>query len=173
METKPPSCFELFPLLLPQRDWFSQTVEPAKPISRPATQASVSRWRSPTAPRASSILPRITGALKDLVAKPDRRDEMPLLTLAVRIYTRIVIAKRASVLDQVASTSCAIALVSNSCIRPSAVKAMINSGLFRGKRISESASIKIWVPLRSSTINGRKGCRLNLLFSRSESFIGF
>jgi nucleotidyltransferase substrate binding protein (TIGR01987 family) len=105
-----------------KRDWSSQTVEPAKPIRRPAAQASVSRWRSPTAPRASSILPRITGALKHLVAKPDRRDEMLLLTNSNLMGRERFSERQAAVLNAAARLAEAATLPETDIVRDAAIQ---------------------------------------------------
>ena len=117
LETIPPFCFQLFPLLLTQRDRFSQTVGPAKRIPLPATQVSASTRRSPTAPRARSICPRITGALKDLVAKPDRRDEKLVLTNSNLMGRERFSERQAAVLNAAARLAEAATLPETDIVR--------------------------------------------------------
>jgi nucleotidyltransferase substrate binding protein (TIGR01987 family) len=122
LETIPPFCFQLFPLLLTQRDRFSQTVGPAKRIPLPATQVSVSTRRSPTAPRARSIFPRITGALKDLVAKPDRRDEKLVLTNSNLMGRERFSERQAAVLNAAARLAEAATLPETDIVRDAAIQ---------------------------------------------------
>ena len=75
-----------------------------------------------TAPRARSIFPRIAGALKDLVAKPDRRDEKLVLTNSNLMGRERFSERQAAVLNAAARLAEAAALPETDIVRDAAIQ---------------------------------------------------
>jgi nucleotidyltransferase substrate binding protein (TIGR01987 family) len=75
-----------------------------------------------TAPRARSIFPRITGALKDLVAKPDRRDEKLVLTNSNLMGRERFSERQAAVLNAAARLAEAATLPETDIVRDAAIQ---------------------------------------------------
>ena len=75
-----------------------------------------------TVPRARSIFPRITGALKDLVAKPDRRDEKLVLTNSNLMGRERFSERQAAVLNAAARLAEAATLPETDIVRDAAIQ---------------------------------------------------